>query len=149
MIDQIENPLNKMVKRNIALSEFLGISRNDTGKLYLPVSDNVKNHLGTIHAAAQFALAELASGSYLEEVFPEYKNNVYAVLRKTRTRYRSPGETELTAFPFAEPEEISTLQNNLQTRNRGTITVAVKLMDYCGKCVFEGLFEWYIQRYNL
>ena len=149
MIIQIANPPDKMTKQNIALSEFLGISRNDTGKLYLPVSDNVKNHLGTIHAAAQFALAELASGLYLEEIFPEYKKNAYAVLRKTQTRYRSPGETELTAFPSAEHEEVSILQNNLKTRNRGTITVAAKLMDYYGKCVFEGLFEWYVQRYNL
>jgi hypothetical protein len=135
-----------MTKRNIPLSEFLGISRNDSGNLYLPVSDNVKNHLGTIHAAAQFSLAELASGAYLEDIFPEYKTNVYAVLRKTQTRYRSPGETELTAFPIAGAEEIRNLQNSLQTRNRGIITVSVKLMDYCGKCVFEGLFEWYIQK---
>jgi hypothetical protein len=137
-----------MTKRNIPLSEFLGISRNESGKLFLPISDSIKNHLGTVHAAAQFALAELASGMYLEDIFPEYKNNVYAVLRKTQTRYRSPGETELTAFPFAGSEEISNLQNNLEARNRGTIIVTVKLMDYCGKCVFEGVFEWYIQRFT-
>ena len=64
-----------MTKRNIPLSEFLGISRNESGKLFLPISDNIKNHLGTVHAAAQFALAELASGKYLEDIFPEYKNN--------------------------------------------------------------------------
>jgi hypothetical protein len=135
-----------MNTQGILLTKFLGIKRNNSNKLYLPVSDNVKNHLGTIHASAQFSLAELATGMYLEEIFPELKNKVVAVIRKSQVRYRAPGETELTAFASVEPEILNKLLNDLNTKKRGIVSVSVKLMDYCGKCIFEGVFEWHVTK---
>lgn len=46
-----------------------------------------------MHAAAQYALAEQPTRSFLEDILPENKNNVFAVLRKTKTRYISLPES--------------------------------------------------------
>jgi acyl-coenzyme A thioesterase PaaI-like protein len=39
--------------------------------LYIEFKDNLKNHLGTFHAGAQFALAEACSGLSLQKHFPD------------------------------------------------------------------------------
>jgi len=49
----------------IPFNKFVGISRSESqenGLLELKDDENLKNHLGTVHASAQFALAEACSG---------------------------------------------------------------------------------------
>jgi len=48
----------------IPFNRFLGL-RADGVSLTLPADPNYQNHLGTVHAGAQFALAEAASGQWL------------------------------------------------------------------------------------
>jgi len=49
---------------SIPFNRFLGL-RADGAILTLPADANYLNHLGTVHASAQFALAEAASGQWL------------------------------------------------------------------------------------
>src|SRR5687768_2723630 len=51
------------------------------GGLALPQSAETLNHLGTVHASAEFALAEAASGQYLIDAFPTLAGQALAVLR--------------------------------------------------------------------
>ncbi len=54
-------PFNKFVE--------ICYSDRDEEVLQLRFKDNNKNHLGTFHASAQFALAEAASGFSLQRYF--------------------------------------------------------------------------------
>jgi acyl-coenzyme A thioesterase PaaI-like protein len=55
----------------IPFVEKVGIVRQPDGGLGLPFNESVHNHLQTIHASAQFTLAETASGEVLQVLFPE------------------------------------------------------------------------------
>ena len=52
-----------------------GVIKSTKGVLELPFDETVQNHLQTIHASAQFALAETASGEILHVLLQHYSNN--------------------------------------------------------------------------
>ena len=43
------------------LNQFIGIKKNENNLLELDLTKNIKNHVGSIHAGAQFIFAESAS----------------------------------------------------------------------------------------
>ncbi len=61
--------------------EKVGVIKATNGKLELPFTESTHNHLQTIHASAQFALAETASSEILATSFPELVGKVIPVLR--------------------------------------------------------------------
>ncbi|MCW8838458.1 MAG: DUF4442 domain-containing protein [Thiovulaceae bacterium] len=52
--------------------------------------DYILNHIKTIHASAQFALAETQSGIHLQRLFPELEEKVVPVLRDAQMKYKKP-----------------------------------------------------------
>lgn len=50
----------------IPFTKHIGVKRKEEGTLKLEPTPTVKNHIDTIHASAQFALAETQTGLYLE-----------------------------------------------------------------------------------
>jgi acyl-coenzyme A thioesterase PaaI-like protein len=69
----------------IPFVEKVGITRSTKGLLELPFNETIQNHLQTIHASAQFALAETASGEILQTIFPELVGKVAPAIQKERT----------------------------------------------------------------
>ena len=68
----------KMDVTQIPFNKFIEIvqSNSDDHLLELGFRDNMKNHLGTFHASAQFALAEACSGLSLQKHFPYLVSSV-------------------------------------------------------------------------
>ncbi|WP_409070242.1 PaaI family thioesterase [Desulfobulbus sp.] len=75
----------------IPFNKFIEIIESDTEGhvLELELRDCVKNHLGTFHASAQFALAEACSGLALQKHFPHLENSVVPVLRKSDVKFKT------------------------------------------------------------
>ena len=63
----------------IPFVEKVGVKRNTQGYLELSYDEGVLNHLQTIHASAQFTLAETASGELLQTRFPELVGRVLPI----------------------------------------------------------------------
>lgn len=132
---------------DLEFSHALGIRAAPAGSahlLELPLAPVVANHLGTMHAAAQFALAESASAACLQRDFPQLDGRVFAVVRGARLKYRRPAGG--TLFAFAAPDEFTRthLVPDLATRSRAAATVRVELKDAAGHLTFAGDFEWFI-----
>ena len=66
---------------------FTGVLRMEKA-LELHDAENNNNHLGTVHASAQFALAEACSGQYLLKTFKAYSSKIIPVVRKAETKYQ-------------------------------------------------------------
>ena len=113
--------------------------------MVLPFSDNILNHVNTAHAAAQFCLAEAASGKHLEDLFPDLKDKVYAVLRRADIKYSAPGNSQLTASTSINDNAINDFKKKLIQNKREVITVRVELFDINHKKTFSGNFEWFLQ----
>jgi acyl-coenzyme A thioesterase PaaI-like protein len=134
---------------DLPFSQALGLQLAPAGAphlLELPHTAVTKNHVGTAHAAAQFALAEAASAACLQRAFPTLAGQVFAVVRGVQLKYRRAGTG--TLYAFARPDEFTAanLVTDLQTRTRTTATVLVELKDADGTVTFTGTFEWFVAR---
>lgn len=67
-------PIVRKISMHISQIPFVkhvGIEKEEEGGLKLEPADKVQNHMQTVHASAQFTLAETQSGFTLQKCFPE------------------------------------------------------------------------------
>lgn len=138
-----------MKPTDLAFNQALGLVAAPAGAehlLELPFAPVVQNHVGTAHAAAQFALAEAASAACLQRAFPELDGRVFAVVRGVQLKYRQAGTGDLLAY--ARPDDLTraNLVRDLQTKTRTAATVLVELKDRAGRVTLTGSFDWFIAR---
>jgi len=129
----------------IPFNRFLGL-RADGATLTLPADPNYQNHVGTVHAGAQFALAEAASGQWLLSHFGAEAAGNRAVVRHADVKFRRPATGELTAHADAALDEVERFLDTLSRRGRAAIEVHVRLLDAEGSVTLEASFEWFAQR---
>src|ERR1700681_4005124 len=77
---------------SVPFNKFLGIERASAPGFLLQLGDstNLHNHLQTVHASAQLALAEATSGECLLQHFPDLGSGVLAVVRRLEAKFRNP-----------------------------------------------------------
>lgn len=114
--------------------------------LELPLTPALHNHLGTMHAAAQFALAEAASAECLQQRFGEAVGQVFAVVRGVEVKYRKPATGDLLAYATPDEATAANLVAELETRGRFSPVILVDLKDRTGTLTFHGKFDWFISR---
>jgi acyl-coenzyme A thioesterase PaaI-like protein len=129
----------------IPFNRYLGL-RADGAILTLPADPNYQNHLGTVHAGAQFALAEAASGQWLLNHFGAQAAGNLAVVRHADVKFRRPAAGELTAQADVAADEAERFLDTLSRRGRAAIEVGVRLLDAEGSVTLEASFEWFAQR---
>ncbi len=132
----------------IPFNKFIGIKKPDNQDqflLKLPASENLENHLGTVHASAQFALAEVCSGELLLKLFENHTKNIVPVVRKVETKFKNPAKGQLfsSATLLGNKEEII---EKLEKKSRVIIPVDIKIMDKEHKITMTAKIEWFIQK---
>ena len=134
---------------DLALNRLLGIVAAPAGALHLlemPFTPPLHNHLGTMHAAAQFALAEAASAECLQRHFGAQVGEVFAVVRGVDLKYRKPATGDLLAFGAADPGTSEKLVTELASRGRASAVILIDLKDRAGTLTLHAKFEWFISR---
>ena len=131
----------------IPFNKKIGIRDSDDGNvLSLQQSSELHNHLGTVHASAQFALAEAASGAYLLRKFPELSTQVVSVVRKAAVTFKKPATSDLTATANIDAEEEEKFVQLLHQKGRAIIAVTVTISDQQGKTTAIAIYDWFIQK---
>ncbi len=134
---------------DLALSRLLGIVAAPPSAdhdLELPFTPTLHNHLGTMHAAAQFALAEAASAACLRRIFPDAPADVFAVVRGVEVKYRKPATADLLAYGAPDDATRAGLMTELSTRGRTIAVILIDLKDRQGTLTLHAKFEWFISR---
>jgi len=131
---------------NIPFAKHIGIERKEEGVLKLESTQVVQNHIGTIHASAQFALAETQSGLHLQLAFPELVGKVVGVLRGSTVKYKNPATKTVTAHAFVEGEQKIKFISQLEKKGRASIVVKVELRDTSDVITMQGEFSWFVQK---
>ena len=131
----------------IPFNKYIGLttSKSDTNSLELSIKDNLKNHLGTFHASAQFALAEACSGQLLLSRFSELSSSVIPVLRKSETKFKNPATTAIIASAHMEEKDITNFENQFKRKSRATIIVYVVVREDSGNITMTSSFQWFVQ----
>jgi acyl-coenzyme A thioesterase PaaI-like protein len=134
---------------DLALNRHLGIVAAPAGTehlLEMPFTPALRNHLGTVHAAAQFALAEAASAECLQRHFGTAVGEVFAVVRGVEVKYRKPATGDLLAFGTPDAGTAAGLVAELAARGRASAVILIDLKDRTGTLTFHGKFDWFISR---
>ena len=129
---------------DIPFAKHIGIKEEKSG-LVLDFGHEMLNHIGTIHASAQFALAETQSGIYLQSLFPELVGKVVPVLRDAHIRYKRPAKEKIAAFASVESEEIERFRAQFEKKGRASIRVDVKVKDKNDILTCQATFTWFVQ----
>lgn len=114
--------------------------------LELPFTPALHNHLGTMHAAAQFALAEAASAECLQRHFGAAVGQVFAVVRGVELKYRKPATGDLLAFGTPDDNTREHLVAELEARGRSSAVILIDLKDRTGTLTLHARFDWFISR---
>jgi acyl-coenzyme A thioesterase PaaI-like protein len=134
---------------DLAFNQALGIRDAPAGAehlLELPFAPLVHNHLQTMHAAAQFALAEAASAECLQRHFGTALGEVFAVMRASEVQYRKPARSDLLAYGVPDEETLTRLVDQVTRRGRSLAVILIDLKDRGGTLTLHGKFEWFISR---
>lgn len=132
----------------IPFARLIGIQEDDTGRLQLAFTPQTHNHLQTMHASAQFTLAETASGALLQSLFPELVDKVIPVLRKASAVFKKPAIKDITAFPSIDKGDIEKFRQQLDAKQRAAITVHVDIKDTDGTLTSSADYQWFVQKIN-
>lgn len=132
----------------IPFNKFIEISSKDEGQscLNLEFKEHMKNHLGTMHASAQFALAEACSGLSLQRCFPHLENSVVPILRKSEVKFKKPATSRISAQAEIIEEHKELFERQLERKGRASIEVTVNVFDQDGTVVMSGTYEWFAQK---
>lgn len=138
-----------MKATDLAFNRLLGIvaaPADATHLLELPFTPQLHNHLGTMHAAAQFALAEAASAECLQRHFGAAVGAVFAVVRGVEVKYRRPAAGDLRAYGAPDENTREHLVPDLAARGRAGALILIDLRDRAGTLTFHAKFDWFISR---
>lgn len=106
----------------------------------------VQNHLGSIHAGAQFTLAENASGEYLTTLFPDLKESVIPLLRESSIKYTKEAKGRLYTKVWVEKDAREKFIKQLEKRGKSTLVVFVTLLDEVDEITCKSWFKWFIHQ---
>ena len=131
-----ELPFNKLIQLNN--SDKSGYA------LMLHGHEMYTNHLGTVHAAAQFSLAEACSAQLLKELFPAHADAFIPLVRQVALKYRKPALGAVYAKASLLDTSVEAVVKELEHRKRALFHVLVELFDNADTLVMNADFEWFV-----
>src|SRR5262245_26873932 len=134
---------------DLAINRTLGMQLAAPGQshiLEMPETSLHLNHVGTVHASVQFALAEAASGEFLLCHLGEAQSQMFAVLRASEVKYRKPARGVLRATARFADGAADSSNTELAARGRATVSVLVEIADAQGVVTMTGQYDWFLQR---
>jgi acyl-coenzyme A thioesterase PaaI-like protein len=139
MTEYLVEPL--MHVTDLAINKTLGmqLAPEDSGYiLEMPESSLLLNHVGTVHASVQFALAEASSGEFLLRHLGEAQGQIFAVLRTSDVKFRKPAHRALRASARFADGTADSLSAELASRERALASVLVEIVDARGVVTMTG-----------
>ena len=132
---------------DLPFNSFLGIqiATEPSKLLQLPSGGQYLNHLGTVHASAQLAVAEASSGEFLLRHFRSTEGIVPGV-RRLEAKFRKPANGTVTSTVTAASTALEQLDAELASKGRALIPITVELHDQSGAHTLSATVEWFIQR---
>jgi len=134
-----------MKATDIEFVKLVGIKQSENS-VSLAYKKDVLNHIESIHASAQFTLAETQSGLHLQELFPELVGKVIPMLRESKIKYKKPALKSIVAFASCNNEDIEKFKEQFAKKGRSTLSVSVDVKDNEGVLTASSEFIWFVQK---
>lgn len=129
---------------DIPFVSHIGI-KDEHNVLSLDFKDDVLNHIKTIHASAQFTLAETQSGLHLQKLFPQLEGKVVPVLRDAQVKYKKPAMEKIIAIASSNEEAVEKFKAQFDKKGRGSLQIDVEVKDINSVLTCQATFTWFVQ----
>jgi len=134
-------PFNRVLGVRVTLVE------QEQAEVVLPASPERLNHVGTVHAAAQFGLGEAASGTMVVSAFADVQAEGYVPLAAgAHITYRRAAKGDLRAVATLAREEQERIRREVREAGKARFVVPVRLLDSAGTVTTEMEVEWALVR---
>ena len=139
--------VDKLAFETVPFASVLGVHvtkvEPERAEAVLEFTPERRNHVGTMHAVAQFGLGELASGGLVVSAFSDLQQDGYMpIVASVAVNYLRPARTDLRGIAelsLAEQERVRTeVRSGVQSR----FTVPVQIVDENGNVTTEFKVEW-------
>lgn len=108
----------------------------------MPFAVKRTNHIGTVHAAAQFGLGETVSGALAFAAFADLQQAGYLpVVATASITYRRPAVGDLRAEATLAPEEQARARAEIASEGKARYNVQVTITNAGGETVTEMLVD--------
>lgn len=121
-------------------------SLKQNNELELAFTTDTQNHLETMHASAQFTLAETASGEFLQTLFPDLVGKVIPVLRDAKVKFKKPAAKNIIAYPSITDEATEKFNTQFSKKGRASISVDVEIKDIENTITCIASYNWFVQK---
>lgn len=131
----------------IPFNKFIGLVREPEGgefSVSLPAEARYHNHRGIVHAAAQLAVAEAASGEWMLRHFGGRAGDFIAVVRRMETKFKQPARGKILGRATASEEARRQLEADLATKRMVKFALRVEVFDESGAHTLTATVEWFI-----
>jgi len=118
--------------------------KDENESLSLEYKRDILNHIQTIHASAQFTLAETQSGLFLQELFPHLEGKVVPLLRDATIKYKKPAQKKIYARASVSDENLQKFQELFEKKGRGSVQVDVLVKDIDDVVTAIASFIWFV-----
>lgn len=130
----------------LPFNQLIGISKADCPDflLMLEKKSDYNNHLGTVHAAALYALAEAGSAQFLVNNPIDDFPDLIAVVRKAEVKYSGAANGKIYVKANFVNANTTMISDTLKSKKRILIQTTSQLYDENHKMVMNCMFEWFV-----
>jgi acyl-coenzyme A thioesterase PaaI-like protein len=133
---------------DLPFNKIISVKKSEVSDTIFMLEDLEKyhNHLGTVHASAQYALAEATSGEIIERNLGDWNGAYFPVVRRVEVKYKNPAKGRLFSTGYLDPYKTTKAKKELSEKGRALIDISVKITDDEKNTTFEGVFTWFIMK---
>ncbi|WP_019012360.1 DUF4442 domain-containing protein [Deinococcus aquatilis] len=133
----------------IPMNATVGVQITDVGVGWAegacPDTAPFRNHLGTIHAGAQFLLAEAVSGAAFAGAFAAQLAQAVPLIEKLETHYVARAQGDITAQGQIDPATLPAAYAEFAEHGKARLIVQVTVKDAEDKAVMRAVAHWYLR----
>lgn len=133
----------------IPMNATVGVRITDVGVGWAtgecPDSAPFRNHLGTIHAGAQFLLAEAVSGAAFAGAFAAQLTQAVPLIERLETHYVSRAVGDVQARAEIELADLPAAHASYAQEGRARLALQVSVTDGENKEVMRAVAHWYLR----
>lgn len=130
----------------IPFNALLGIQRGAAPFiLELPGSPQLTNHLATVHASAQLALAEATSGQIFISHCGDRADQTFAVVRRLEAKFKSPLRGRILSWSSVADEVLDVFAETLTSKGRASVSIPIEVLDESQSIGLVATVEWFAQ----
>ena len=143
----IENELEDWARANLPIYEFMDLKVLSVSEglyqCFVPLSRNTVNHIKTVHAAFQWASAEILGGL---AVLSTRKDEKYVpVVKSLDIEFKRPALTSITSEALFSSKQVDLMNTALESTGRYDFELASVIKDSEGEVVAEALGRYAVR----